>query len=570
MKLIRFSVSNYRSIKKAHDVPISETTVIVGKNNEGKSNVLKALSIAMNIIANHATRSRHLNKVGAMPYIPRYGKRDDEEIFDWDRDFPILLKERAGRKQTVFILEFELTEDEIKSFRKEIKSNLNGTLPLKIVISSNNIPKISVVKSGRGHSALNEKSEQITSYIAKRISFNYIPAVRTHKQTLSVIEDLLTRELRVVEANPDYKAALKTISDIQKPVLNQLSEKIKEPLSEFLPNIKKVQILINEDSHYVRFRRDFNVIIDDGTPTGLEYKGDGVKSLAALGLLKNRSYKADASIIAIEEPESHLHPGAIHQLQEIINSIAGESQVVLTTHNPLFINRQNINSNILVDDGKVVQAKNIESIRDMLGVRVSDNLIHARYILVVEGKEDKISLEALLPYLSLKLAHALKNNLLKIEHIGGAGNLSYKLSMLQNQLCTCHVFLDNDTAAQESRDKAFQQNLLGLKNLTQALCPGMKESEFEDCLDKDLYDKPIYKEYGINLDKSEFRGNKKWSTRMKEVSESQGKVWNDSIKQKVKMTVAQLVVANPAAALSSHKRGSIDGLISSLEQMIDC
>ena len=51
MKLKSFSVTNFRSITKAHHVNLSNTaTILVGKNNEGKSNLLKALSIAMEVM----------------------------------------------------------------------------------------------------------------------------------------------------------------------------------------------------------------------------------------------------------------------------------------------------------------------------------------------------------------------------------------------------------------------------------------------------------------------------------------------------------------------------------------
>jgi predicted ATP-dependent endonuclease of OLD family len=49
--------------------------------------------------------------------------------------------------------------------------------------------------------------------------------------------------------------------------------------------------------------------VDDGTETSLALKGDGVKSLAALSLLKEKEKLLGTSIIAMEEPESHLHPG---------------------------------------------------------------------------------------------------------------------------------------------------------------------------------------------------------------------------------------------------------------------
>lgn len=47
MKLNFFSITNYRSITTAHKIAISGFTVLLGKNNEGKSNILKALDTAL-------------------------------------------------------------------------------------------------------------------------------------------------------------------------------------------------------------------------------------------------------------------------------------------------------------------------------------------------------------------------------------------------------------------------------------------------------------------------------------------------------------------------------------------
>jgi putative ATP-dependent endonuclease of OLD family len=50
MRLVSFSVQNYRSITKANKIKVGQSTVIVGPNNEGKSNVLRALVTAMKVI----------------------------------------------------------------------------------------------------------------------------------------------------------------------------------------------------------------------------------------------------------------------------------------------------------------------------------------------------------------------------------------------------------------------------------------------------------------------------------------------------------------------------------------
>jgi putative ATP-dependent endonuclease of the OLD family len=57
----------------------------------------------------------------------------------------------------------------------------------------------------------------------------------------------------------------------------------------FLPAIKSVRFEIAEEQRIRALRRSAKIIVDDGTPTDLERKGDGVQSLAALALMQHAS-----------------------------------------------------------------------------------------------------------------------------------------------------------------------------------------------------------------------------------------------------------------------------------------
>ena len=74
-----------------------------------------------------------------------------------------------------------------------------------------------------------------------------------------------------------------------------------------------------------------------------------------------------------------------------------------------------------MNNGTARIAKSIAEIRSVLGVLPSDNLRNARYILVVEGEDDKISLQKILPLCSNKIKNALNTNQLIIKPLGGAG-----------------------------------------------------------------------------------------------------------------------------------------------------
>ena len=563
MNLVSFSVTNFRSITKAHKIPIQQMAVLIGKNNEGKSNLLKALNIAMTHLErfgeNTAKSLRLLNS-----------SIDGYDRYIWERDFPISLQSRTKNTESIFRLEFELNEAEIEEFKKEIKSNLNGTLPIELKIGQGRNPKVNVIKKGRGSATLNSKSQEIAQYISKRINFNYIPAIRTEREAMRVVDELLSKELEVLETMKEYRDALDTIANLQKPILEELSLNIKSSLCELLPQVKDVEIEAQESRRRMAFRQQFEIMIDDGNRTSLEFKGDGVKSLAALGLLKDMKNKDGVvSVIAIEEPESHLHPGAIHILKDTIYSLTDGNQVILSTHNPLFIDRKNLSSNIIINSGKVNPAKNIKEIRELIGVKASDNLLHANYVLVVEGEEDVRALKAILPVLSDKIKKALSNDTFIIEKIGGASNLSYRLNRLKHTLCLYHVMLDNDDAGRKAEEKATNQKELEIANLTYINCLGMADSEFEDCINLDIYKDHIESMYGIIFSVPHFKTNsKKWSDRMKDVFNSQGKTWSHKIEAQLKEQVAICIEKNPINSINEHKKGSIDSLIRSLEKMI--
>ncbi len=561
MELLSFTVKNFRSITNAYKIPFKDISILIGRNNEGKSNMLKALNISMSILDHHAKK------------VTRYGSsiyRNNDNNYHWERDFPISLQEGKDT-DSIFRLEFKLNEAELNEFKSAIKSNLNGNLPIEIKIGKDNrIPTIKVVKKGKDSKPLNEKSKEIADFIGKRIKFTYIPAIRTDKESLSVVNQMLQEKLAIIEDDPKYTAALKAISELQQPIIEEVSKTIKQVLSDFLPNIKDVFIELQEERRRFGIRQQYDISIDDGSKTSLEYKGDGVKSLAAIGLLKDISKSGSAfSLIAIEEPESHLHPGAIHRLKDTIYDLSKDNQVIISTHNPLFVNRINIKNNIIIDRGQARPAKDISELRELIGVKASDNLMNANFVLVVEGEEDAIALKSLLPHFSPKIAKALKSNIMVIDKLGGASNLSYKLSLLSHSLCSFHVLLDNDDAGITAYEKAEKDSYLKSKELTLVNCRGMRQSEFEDWLNKEIYEKEILDQFRVDINVGDFRNNSKWSDRMKNVFQNQGKRWNDNIEAEVKGVVAQTVGKDPSVALNGHKASPFMAMIATIENSLD-
>lgn len=558
MKLSDFSVVNYRSITTARKIKTNNMTVLVGKNNEGKSNILRALTLAMDIMKIYSKDPRSL-QIAVRPYLKNH--------YSWEKDYPISLQEKNPNGWSSIDLNFELDEQDILAIRSMTGIRLSGCIPVR-VSTNGAAAKIDIPKRGTAAFADADNKKKIIEYVCFKIDFNFIPAVRTEYDALRVVDSLIEKSLETLDTNPDYINAMNKIEELQQGILDGISNQIIEPLQEFLPTVRNVQIHIQNERRRIAMRRNTEIIIDDGTPTPIQQKGDGIKSLTALAILNIPARVDRVSVVAIEEPESHLHPESARQLYDTIMSLSQTHQIVLTTHSPLFVNRTNLKENIIVNDGKATPVKKIKEIRDVLGIHISDNLTNAEHVLIVEGEDDKIALEKLLPSMSTKIKRAIQNGTFIIDYIGGAGNLPYKLSFYRNLQCKYHVLLDNDDAGRHAGSEAERQGLLDVRNVTYAICNGSPNAEIEDCYNKAVYENAILNEFGVNINVAEFRGNKKWSDRIACCFLSQGKLWNDAMEKRVKLVVANEISEEVDTVLNEHKRSSMDALVTSLETLL--
>ena len=562
MRLVSFTVTKYRSIKKANKVQVGKQTVLVGPNNEGKSNLIRALVVAMRAV----TRARfELPRAATTGGALRLRHKAD---YEWERDYPQDLQDAESAGRSEIVLEFELTAGEIQEFKREVRSDLNGTLPLKISFGRNADAQIAVMKRGPGGPALTAKSRAIATFVSQRANFEHIPAVRTASSAQEIVGTLVERELETLESDQAYRAALESIAALQQPLLDRLSSNIRDTLVKFLPDVTDVRVQIPTEDRYRAMRRYCQIMVDDGTPTLLELKGDGVQSLAALAIMRHASESTAVGrnlLIAIEEPESHLHPGAIHELRQVLKDLGERHQVVITSHNPLFVDRSALRNNIVVKDNRARPARNIEELRTTLGVRASDNLRHAELVLVVEGNDDVRALSALLRQHSSACRQALDLGALALESLNGGTNLAYKVSLLRSALCAVHCFLDDDAAGRQGYEKARIDGLLSDSDVNWTACEGMRESELEDMYDPAAYSTIIEQAYRVSLDAPECRSAQKWSERMARTFRRQGKRWDERVEAELKHRVSEAVALNADGALLPARQSVFDGLVRGIE-----
>lgn len=570
MKLVSFSVENFRSITNARKISLSNYSLLIGANNEGKSNILNALALAMselesfryNDLAIAATSGFRRGLISTRP-------AERQIRYEWLTDFP-LSKQGGSRSnlETSIILEFELNNLEIAEFQREIRSSLNGTLPVSISFSRDARPKVSIKKQGKGKVVLDKKAAQIAHFVANKIRFEYIPAIRTADSANLVISYLLEKELRNLENDAEYKAAIEKIEDLQAPVLSNLSTSLKETVSQLMPSVKGVELRVRREDRFRSLRRNFEILIDDGQKTHLERKGEGVQSLVALGMMRHASKAQQPSVstvIAIEEPESHLHPRAVRELREVIEALSEQNQVVLTSHSPIFVNPNNTKSTILVKDSKAVTGVSIAEIRRALGVEFSDNLQHARLMLLFEGSYDVKALRAILAARNTEIGSLLKRNVIGMDHLNGASALSQKAGFYKAGACAVLCFLDKDQAAETAVQKAIAARVLDERDFHLSSRPGLRESELEDLYNEAIYRDKFAEEFNVIFQKQTGTiAGEKWSSRMEALFKTQGKLWSDETKDRVKGWLAEYASAHPRDIIRPEFSLPIDSFIQTI------
>lgn len=565
MKLKAIEVENYRSILKTTRIPIDPgLTVIVGPNNEGKSNLLRSMEVAMSCL--------RYTQLGATASTEGPNRFRTPRSYSWELDFP-LSKQRVKKadQKSRFVLEFELSQKDSSDLIREVDVNISGNLPVEIILGENSFHLN--IRKKRAASLTRIKSIKLAKFIESRFLFQYIEAIRPSSQSLQVVGALVEQELRVLQSNEEYLKAIQVIEDLETPVLERLSLQVGENLKQLLPSVKSTvieRVRRTLPSRATTNRMPIQLIVDDGNATELEAKGDGVKSLVAISLL--RALRGDNGgcdvVLAIEEPESHLHPKAIRELNRVFSEMSLEHQLIITTHSPQLVVRGKLQANVIVRSSSAKQATRISEIRECLGVVAQDNLMSAEYIVLVEGKSDEALLNALLCSMSSEFSDMAKQGRIVFENMAGSSNVRYKLSHFDTLFAKAIVVFDDDVAGRKSLAAAKQYGLPS-KYCFCLQRPGNLESEIEDIFDCSKYWGSFCEEMGADLSYDAFTRSKlKWSERMKHVFLKASKSWDEHDKSTAKRWLHSWAMNNLDSSLTEESRESLNALVSAISRIL--
>lgn len=406
---------------------------------------------------------------------------------------------------------------------------------------------LSIPKQGRGPHK--EKAREIAKFLTDRVTLLHIPAVRTGATALGIAEEILASRRRQLLSSPEYAEALKQLEQLDQKVVADVESILEKTLTRFIPGTDSVQL---EARSFSRASGLEDIFIDDGVLTPIAAKGDGIQSLVALALTmewtQSTNHPDKQLIIAVEEPESHLHPGAVHELRQVLQGIAELQQVIVTTHSQALVNRRHLRQNVIVSERSATPAKSLDALRSALGVRLSDALAAAEVVVVSEGYLDEVLLPALLIQREPAVREWLTEGRLIIESAGSGSKIYPRVLAARTILTQPIVVLDSDPAGKNDVDRLLADGVIEQTAVVQVVRPSCAHSELEDVLIQDSYLAALETRIGFSLNDRQKRKldqgrDKAWSERLSEILVNAGVPDAEKLVKSCKYDVTQAAIS---------------------------
>lgn len=303
LRIKKLSIKNFRSIVEASEIELDDLNVIVGSNDQGKSNILRAL----NLFFNHSRPSVNTNHI-------------------FQQDFCLFANVGKNKAKQIVV---ELTIQPPLSYQQ------GRLVKWKKVWRADGYHAEKEQIVYEDGEPLPSKSRLPSLFRAAR--YEYVPAIKGPDYFAQLLGDLhdmlaLTVEDKMRDAAKSFTATINTHTE---DILEQLQARLGFASSIQLP----------PDLRELFSRLDF-ASLKGGKQMSLQQRGDGIKVrhipivlqfLAAQANLKPVKGKPPVyTIWGYEEPENNLELSKAVEVAKEFQSYSDDVQILLTTHSPAF------------------------------------------------------------------------------------------------------------------------------------------------------------------------------------------------------------------------------------------
>lgn len=314
LSIKRISIRNFRSIRNLSLSP-AKLAVLVGKNDSGKSNVLRALNLFFN------------------------SKINDTDDLDFEVDHNVFNLPNRRAKEISVKIEFEIPENYKATNGDKVVWEKRWRSGGLIYDEYEGQRKVSGPRGGISWETVSIPQRSNLHALLRNIKFVYVPAIKDMKY-FSMLRASIYKVISEV-ANREFR---NSSQEFESSISNQL-EDLTSQISESLGF--QSRLALPRDLSHIFESLDF---LSDQQNISLDSRGDGVKARHIPLILKfiadkkcslqGRGAQPFNFIWGYEEPENSLEFSSsvelADQFWDFIND--GISQVFLTTHSPIFYN----------------------------------------------------------------------------------------------------------------------------------------------------------------------------------------------------------------------------------------
>jgi len=437
----RVEISNFRALETV-SVPLNKFSVLIGENDVGKTSFLYALE-------------------------KFFANKKLTEVTDW-------FKEDISKDIRIVLTFHDLSQaDELTEFVQK-----NGAIVISKVFSLGKPPMVTAILDD--NSAVKVASTVLNKWFSLD-SFHFIPVRRDLAVQFSMNKTaLLGKTLRArMRKTLDDGGGSNSLRELEKTLISSLDEPRKS-LEEYLRDqMHNASIRLGFDDleidpiEGVTFQVKLS---DDRVETvPIQNRGAGTQNnlIIALFRLIAEFRPGEYFIFAMEEPENSLHPKAQRQLLSVIQEITSGSQVIVTTHSPVLINRSKFENNILLTRttkgntvAKTFDSSLLEQVRMDLGIRASDALLKGggNCAILVEGNTEEDGFPIFMEMLGMS-EFALG---IAIINIGGSDfqRARNTASLLNAYDIPCVIVLDSDAKrSAEDLERVKAKSLTNIRHV---------------------------------------------------------------------------------------------------------
>lgn len=444
MKLTEIRVRNFRSIETEQHFSVPGKMTLVGPNNSGKTNLLRAIQVLFTGLANTYgyTRENDLTfGVGkSRTSITATFDGDPETetgIYDAVDELHELQGTERNGTQLTLTLYFTDTDTPVYSFFPNIKRPKPGA---------------QAAQYSRTHIALLNR-------LIGMFSLYYVPSAKSIDQ---IYLELLTPFLR------------RKVSKVIEPHISEINESLEDAASALNAELDSANLADYEASFSLPNQSvedlvsGFDFMVSDPQKTPIHEKGMGVQSAALLAafrwITKQENSEGKEPLWLLEEPESYLHPDLAGNCNAILENLAQDATVIKTTHSMAFVpqNPQHVSGTRLNSKNRTeierykTFSEAVSSIRCALGIRFGDFYNLDLLNVFVEGQTDRELFEWALDILPRETYPLPFVRQAKFEDFGGVKHLSGFLratyQFIREEYACVAVFDGDDAGEKERKD----------------------------------------------------------------------------------------------------------------------